>query len=326
MFRLRQFRVLMCLTLVEAIRQPIFLILTTTCILLSGLAPLLLLHNFGENGKLARDGALAFHFVFGIFVTVYASSTALAREIKSGTASAVLSKPVDRDLFFLAKFAGIALTTILFSLCCTMATLISEKISEKFISNEVIQGYFTDYSTAIMFMLSPAIAFGIAGIMNYRSKRPFTSTAFIMLMITLAVVAGISGFFNEGGFIHEYQLRFNLNILPASALITIALAILSAMAISFSTRLSAVPTLILVTIIFVIGMMSEYLFMRHPSAIGTIFYNIIPDWQNFWLCDALSGGGSIPWTYAAKTFIYAALYSSAVLCIGMISFRNTEMK
>lgn len=326
MFRLRQFRVLTYLTLVEAIRQPIFLILTTTCIILSGLAPLLLLHNFGENGKLARDGALAFHFVFGIFVTVYASSTALAREIKSGTASAVLSKPVDRDLFFLAKFAGIALTTVLFSFCCTLATLISEKISEKFISNEFVQGYFTDSSTAAMFLLAPAVAFGIAGIMNYRSKRPFTSTAFIMLMLTLTAVAGISGFFNEGGFFHEYQMRFNLKILPASTLISIALVLLSAMAISFSTRLSAVPTLILVTIFFIAGMMSEYLFMRHPSVIGKILYNIIPDWQNFWLCDALTGGGSIPWMYAAKTFVYAAFYSSAVLCVGMISFRNTEMK
>jgi len=41
--------------------------------------------------------------VFGVFVSGYAACVSLAREMRTGTASAVLSKPVSREIFFLAK-------------------------------------------------------------------------------------------------------------------------------------------------------------------------------------------------------------------------------
>ena len=68
MLRIRQFLTMAGLTAVEAIRQPICLLLTTACVVLTALIPLLTLHNFGEDGKLARDSGLAFHLVFGLLV------------------------------------------------------------------------------------------------------------------------------------------------------------------------------------------------------------------------------------------------------------------
>ena len=44
----------------------------------------------------------------GLFGAVLSASSSLAREIRSGTALAVLSKPVSRAQFLLAKFAGLA--------------------------------------------------------------------------------------------------------------------------------------------------------------------------------------------------------------------------
>ena len=88
MLRVRQFVTLSILTAVEATRQPICLLLTTTCILLTMLTPMLALHNFGEDGRLARDSGLAYQFVFGLFVAAYAACSSLAREMRSGTASA----------------------------------------------------------------------------------------------------------------------------------------------------------------------------------------------------------------------------------------------
>ena len=44
----------------------------------------------------------------GLFGAVLSASASLAREIRTGTALAVLSKPVGRAQFLVAKFAGLA--------------------------------------------------------------------------------------------------------------------------------------------------------------------------------------------------------------------------
>src|SRR5262245_13254982 len=97
------------LTAIEAIRQPIVLLLFTACVALTAITPMILLHAFGEYGKVSRETGLALHFLFGLLVAVQAAGSTLSREVREGTAAAVLSKPVGRTTFFLAKFAGIAL-------------------------------------------------------------------------------------------------------------------------------------------------------------------------------------------------------------------------
>ena len=122
MFRIRQLLTLTRLTAVEAIRQPICLLLAASCILFIAATPLTVIHNFGEDGKFARDAALALHFVFGLLIAGYSAGNSLAREFRTGTAAAVLSKPVSRNTLFLAKFLGIACLIILFSACVPART------------------------------------------------------------------------------------------------------------------------------------------------------------------------------------------------------------
>ena len=54
-------------------------------------------------------------------------------------------------------------------------------------------------------------------------------------------------------------------------------------------------------------------------------YGLLPNWQDFWIVDALSGGGNIPWGYVAGTAGYAGLYTVAVLALGLLSFRRVEI-
>ena len=82
---LKRFLTIAALTTLEAIRQPILLILTTSSIVIIGLMPVLLMHTMGETRKLVQDSALAFHFVCGLFLGGYAASAALGNEIRRGT-------------------------------------------------------------------------------------------------------------------------------------------------------------------------------------------------------------------------------------------------
>jgi ABC-type transport system involved in multi-copper enzyme maturation permease subunit len=326
--RYRQFLSLAGLTALEAIRQPICLLLTTTCVVLIGLVPQVVMHNFGESGKLVRDSGLALHFVFGLFVATTAASSTLSREIRSGTASAVLSKPVSRELLFLAKFAGIATVILAFSAIASVATLLAERAAEDFGQFGENYGYVTDHRTGLFIIASAFAALGIAAFANYRWRRAFGSTSFVATLLLLLVVLLVSGCFEKTGEWAPYDMRVTWRLLPASALIALALITLAAIAIALSTRLGTLPTLTLGGVIFLVGLMSDYLVGRHAdhSPVASLLYRVLPNWQHFWICDALDAGKSIPWFYVFHAGCYAAVVTAGVLCLGMLAFRQVDMK
>ncbi|MDD4872146.1 MAG: ABC transporter permease [Kiritimatiellae bacterium] len=328
MLRIKQFLAMAGLTALEAIRQPICLLLSAGCVVLIAAVPLMIMHTFGEDGKQVRDSALAFHFVFGLFIAGHASGTLLSHEMKSGTASAVLSKPVSRELFFLSKFTGITVVVMLFSMCAAIATLLSERVAEKFYFTNTLTGYITDTQTGAMLFGAPFVACLVAALINYRFKRPFASTAFVMLLFSLLFVLVMSGFFERNGTWMPYDFHVQWRIVPVSILITMALVVLAAIAIALSTRLDTVPTLVISSTVFLLGLMSDYIFGRFAenSGFSAFLYMVVPNWQHFWAADALSGGGNVPWEYVINAGLYAAAYSTGILCLGMFSFRHVEMK
>ncbi len=316
---IRQFIAIMVNTVLTIIRQPLIMLMTTVCLVLTGLLSVVVMFNFGEQGKLVRDGALAFHFVFGLLVANVAASASLYREIKGGTAATVLCKPVSRDLFFLSTYCGIILTLFLFSLMAMMTSLISVRMT--------ILRWNIDW-WAIGFLYGALLtAYILAGVCNFRFKRSFASHVFIFLIPALLVAFLVEACLNAECHFVPFGSLIQWRMLPAEVLIFMAIAVLAAIAISFSTRLPPVFTLVLCMGLFFLGLISDYLFgqaCRH-SFIAAFCYDVLPNWQDFWMIDALSGGGIIPWSYVAEAGVYAVLIVTGVLGLGLISFRNVEI-
>jgi len=178
-----------------------------------------------------------------------------------------------------------------------------------------------------MLMASPFVAFLLAGIINYRWKKPFQSSAFFLLLACLVVVLVISGFFDQAGRWAPYSLRLQPRILPGGILVTLALLVLAAIALAFSTRLSIVPTMSLTAGVFVVGLLSDHWFGRlaSESGLARLMYGIVPNWQNFWCADYLARGGSIPLNIVCGTVAYAIAYSIAVLSLGVLFFKSAEV-
>ena len=326
--RRQQFLAVARLTVLEITRQPLCLLLALTCVALIALVPLVLMHNLGEDTRLARDSALALHFTFGLIFAGEAASAALSRELRRGTAAVLLSKPFSRELLFLAKFAGVAAAVLLFSAAAALATLLSDRVAERFVSSGPLVGYVTDWITGDLLLASPLVACGLAGYINYRRGRPYGSTAFGLLLACLVLVLLAGGFYDRLGHFAPYHPGLEWRILPVSLLMTLALLVLSAVAITLSTRLSAVPTVTLCSVLFVLGLLSDYLFGRHAASshLAGFLYRLTPNWQHFWLADALRQGGTVPWTYVGQALLYAAAYAGAVLSLGTLLFRHTEVR
>ena len=57
-----------------------------------------------------------------------------------------------------------------------------------------------------------------------------------------------------------------------------------------------------------------------------MLYTVTPNWQVFWLADALDAGKStLHWGYVAKAFAYVVGYVGAALAIAIALFEDREL-
>ncbi|MFM2082701.1 MAG: hypothetical protein RL380_1392, partial [Verrucomicrobiota bacterium] len=113
----------------ELVRQPVFLLLMTCSAGFEIFLAVPYYFALGEEPKLVKNSTLAVMLLAGLFGAVLSASSSLAREIRSGTALAVLSKPVSRTQFLLAKFFGVAGALTLMTYVNTIAALIASRMA-----------------------------------------------------------------------------------------------------------------------------------------------------------------------------------------------------
>jgi ABC-type transport system involved in multi-copper enzyme maturation permease subunit len=318
--RANQYIALAGLTALETVRQPICLILTATCIVFVGVLPVVLTHSLGESARLVSHSALAFHFVGGLVLGGYAACATLTHEIRRGTAAAVLSKPVERTTFFLSKFLGIAIVVLLFSIALTLACLLSVRT--------VHDPYTLDLFSQGALLAAVFLAFAVAGLLNYTLRRPFCSNAFVLMLVFLLVGFVTVNFLDAQGKAAPFGSRLDWDLLPANVLVGMGILVLAGISVGLATRLDMVATLTICSIVFLLGLMSDYLFGRAAdhNMIAFLLYYALPNWQNFWVVDALSEDKSVSVTYLLTVGQYGLLYLGGVLCLGLLAFKKVEVR
>lgn len=312
------------LALKSAIHQPVTLLLTMLAVTGSALVPLLQLTSFGEHGKIARDGGMAFHLVLGTLLASHVGSSAIRKDVESGLVSSILSKPVSPTRYFLAVYAGVVAFMLLFSIPATIATLLGERIAECYETS--VHTYVIDTTVGTALLLLPLLACTIAAIRNRFFKAPFVAAAFTWLTVGTIALLILAGWIDRTGTIAPFDLRIDTRILYSSALITVALVMMSAVAITLSTRLRTASTLVCMTAILFSGLLWDYFFAGRENLSMTLRLasHLLPNWQNFWMPDTLDAGGRIPTFYLGCAIGYAAVYSTAVLVVGATLFRRNE--
>src|ERR1051325_6811258 len=124
---MRQFITIASNAFMELVRQPVFLLLMTCSSTFIIFLATPYYFAFGDEPKLVKNSALAVMLVSGLLGAVLSASSSLAREIRSGTALAVLSKPVSRTEFLLAKYTGLLMALSLLTLINVMCALLDTR-------------------------------------------------------------------------------------------------------------------------------------------------------------------------------------------------------
>ncbi len=319
---MRQFRNIAVNAFMELVRQPVFLLLLTGSVLFEIFLAVPYYFAFGDEMKLVKTSALAVMLLSGLFGAVLSASASLAREIRSGTALAVLSKPVGRAQFLLAKFAGLAVALTLLAYVNMIGVLLASWMAFDAYGK-------TDLLAIGIFGGAIALAYALAGFSNYFLRRPFVSDAVFALIVLVTIAAFIICQFTTQMQSLGDRATVDWHLIPAGILILFALWILAAIALACSTRLDMIATLAICSAVFLVGIMSDYLFGL-PAAKGSwwasTLYSLTPNWQLFWLADALeTGKNTFHWDYVGKAFGYVVFYAGAALAIAVALFDDREL-
>ena len=319
---MRQFLTIAVNAFMELVRQPIFLLLLTGSVLFELFLAVPYYFAFGDEPKLVENSVLAVTLLSGLFGAVLSASASLARELRTGTALAVLSKPVGRAQFLLAKFAGLAAALTLLTYVNMVGVLLASRMAFDAYGS-------TDVSALGIFGGGIIFAYALAGFSNFFLRRPFVSDAVLCLLVMTTLAAFVIFEFTSQKQSLGVAATVDWRLVPAGILILFALWILAAVALACSTRFDTIATLSICSAVFLIGLMSDYFFGRpaqHGSWWASTLYSVIPNWQLFWLADAIeSGKSTFQWDYVGKAFGYAVCYAGAALAIGVSMFEEREL-
>ena len=285
-------------TALEILSEPLTLLVLLAALTLAVLAPAFHYHQFGEATRMARDAGFSALFTCGSVVAVFGTIRAFRREIESGTIQMALSHPVSRGGFFVAKTLGAFAAYLVFA-----AVVFGTSLA--IIEGARVGGAIAARTGDIARLSGPFLAAGVAVILvpllvgaalNRFARCRFVLTSLLTALV-LAAVAEVASAVLDPALLPRYLPAATLLLMPA-------LVLLSASA-AFSVRFRANAA---------------------AAAVGVVAACCVPAVGNYYMADALSKGGSVPWAYvglAALAALPAAL-AFVILGIGFIGRRDVS--
>ena len=257
---MRQFITIATNAFMELVRQPIFLLLMTSSAAFEIFLATPYYFAFGDEPRLVKNSTLAVMLLAGLLGAVLSASASLAREIRTGTALAVLSKPVGRAKFLLAKYTGLMVALAVLTYVNLVAALIASRMAFDAYGK-------TDLPAIGIFLAGVVLAYAVGGFSNFFLRRPFVSDAVFALLVSISLAAFVIFEFTTQMRSSNEPGSVDWRLVPAAVLILFALWILAGLALACSTRFDMIPTLAICSALFLVGIMSDYLFGRRAEPV-----------------------------------------------------------
>ena len=300
----------------ESVREPIYFLMLLAALALIGCYPSAALFVFSEQLKLVVDSSMATSLIFGLIVAVLCASHTVSREMRNGTVLLLLSKPVFRWSFILGKITGIGAAVTLFTLLCNLATIVSVYIAT--------DQFRLDWGIFVLYLGLLAAACAVGMLFNFWRGSSFPEVATYAATLLIPAYAIICILTKERPMVSLPDLCCALILLH------FAVVAMSTIAVGFATRLDIVPNLSVCTVIFFLGLVSSYLFQRDTGSaflnlVCKFCYAVLPNWQFFWLADAIAVNRPIPFVYVVDGFVYVVLYLAICSLWAVAAFQNKEI-
>ena len=282
-------------TAVELLDDPLSLLVSLSSAALAVLAPTLHYHQFGECTRMARDAGLSALFLGGAIICISGAVRSIRREFESKTSEMVLSRAVSRQSFLFAKFLGVVVSYLIFTLSISSLSIVmitGAKIGGDAAAKigDIPKMHGVSFSIAVFaIILSPSIA----SFMNNFLKSRFVLSANIILCV-LAML----------GVFYKFDIQLISRLMPVIFTATLPALFFSAVAGSASVSLKSNAATMC-------GVLSAVAF--------------IPFIGSYYLPESLAKGGSLSWSYAMFAFVSIIPWVLAALFIGAALMSRKEV-
>jgi len=309
-------------TFIETLRQPVYAVIIIAALLLLFISPSVTMYTMSDDNKLLREVGLSTLVLASLFIAIFSASGAVAEEIENKTITTVLSKPVQRPIFIIAKFLGVAAAVVLAHYICTIGLLMAIRHGVLESVNDTCD--WTVIGTAGVIV---TLTFLLTIFFNYAYDWRFSSTAIILgaVLATLGMV--FLSFIDRNWQFNPKENGINALDVYGSVLLLLAALIIVAFAVALSARFNIVVTLCSCIGVFLLGLISDYVFGRFAEAhlwakIGKF---LVPSLQVFWISDAIYEGSEVPLKYVMISGCYALCYMAAMLSVAIALFQRRQV-
>jgi len=357
-------------TFAESIRQPIVAVVALAGVVILILANPLTTFTMEDDQRMLVEVGISTVFLLGMLLAALLATGVLTREIENRTVLTVVSKPVDRPVLLIGKFLG-ALAAILASyafLSCVFMLVIRHGVMP---------------TVATPFQ-APVLLFGISAALSALTFALFTNYFYGWSFGATFVLTGtpllLLAFLASLPFKHDFSMfpvspppsevpgytpddlgsfvlrNLNIELWKALLFAGLGLTVLTAIAVAISTRLGLVLTLLATVSIFILGLLSDWVFARRIAALekamavaeGSRWWDgdhlvwalcktlqaIVPNFQVFWLVDAVNQKKTIvmfgeidgAWQgYGVAVIAYGVIMTVMALALGTLLFQRREV-
>ena len=311
----------------ECLREPVFFLILASTLMLIFSFPLFTFFMFDRQVWAILESSMATTVFLGFVAAVICSNTCVHRETKNGTLLLLLSKPVSRFTFLLAKVTGIAGGMIIFSVIGTVASMVMVLASAS--------PFQVDSKVLLSFagICVACCIFGAAR--NFFSGASFSENTILALFLVLPFYYAIfykylNGLFqmldpHEAGGITLVPFTA---MLPAMLLLLLAVVLMGMITTATALHFSFLNNLLLTTILFLGGLAAKpWLTERYgeDSFLANMCSVLLPCWQNFWMAYPVSHDMPIPLSYVAWMAVYVVFYGMIWIIWAGVKFHSTEL-
>ncbi|HUT28760.1 MAG TPA: hypothetical protein VMX13_03125 [Sedimentisphaerales bacterium] len=309
-------------TFIETLRQPVYLIIVVAALFLFFMSPSLTMYTMSDDNKLLREIGLSTLFLTSLFIAIFSASGAVAEEIRNKTITTVLSKPVHRPIFIIAKFLGVAGAVALAHYICTIALLMA-------IRHGVLVAVWETHDWTVIATAGAVLVltFVLTAFFNYTYDWKFSSTAIVLTALFATVGIIFLAFIDRNWQFNPAENGFNALDIYGAVLLLMAAIIIVALAVALSTRFNILVTLSACVAIFLSGLVSDYVFGRFADTKlwAKICYFLLPNLQMFWISDAIYEESVVPLKYVLISASYALCYTVAILALAVAVFQRRQV-
>jgi hypothetical protein len=316
-------------TFLQIIRQPIFGVLLFLSLGIMTLAPSITAFTLDDDNKMLQDLCLSTILVAGLLLATFSASGAISAEIDDQTILTIVSKPINRLAFIAGKFLGVMAALLL-------ANIFMAITFQLILRHGVLWAAYIerDMPIVIFGLSAAALAFIIAGLANYMFDWQFSTTAMAAGLPLLSFAFILAGFFNKHWSFQSFGTGYSLDVFYACLLLLLAVWVLAGICLVCSTRFNVVWTLVVAFVILCLGMITDWLVLNKlgssdwsgAKVFASIIYTVIPNFQTFWMLDALDKADThISISYVIQAAGYAACYMGATLFLAYSLFLDRQV-